>query len=399
MVLSSQAPRGNNSRSYMVSRRRKPKLLRWVLLVLIVAGGTAGWMMLTEDTPSETQAADGATQSDIVNSAANPVVESTQPAAAGASGGASGGVGLNTTISPTSNTSSNTTFPTNGTSTNPETDQVSSVPQVIEETLPPGTIDPNQLPAFDRGFILLEQGKSIEGRRLLSQVLFTDRDALDPIQRRMIRDRLNELNQSLVFSSNVVADDPLVVEHRVQSGDLLGRIARAVDTPYPFIEKINDVKAERIRVGQRLKLMRGPFHAQVIKHEFMMDLYLIDSETGMPTFVKSLPVGLGEHDSTPEGAWVVERGRKVKNPAWTNPRTGKHYPANDPANPIGEYWIALAGTDQNTMPLSGYGIHGTVEPESIGNMESMGCVRLLDDDIQLVFNMMVEGKSTVQILP
>ena len=68
-------------------------------------------------------------------------------------------------------------------------------------------------------------------------------------------------------------------------------------------------------------------------------------------------------------------------------------------NPIGEYWIGLKGTEEATANLAGYGIHGTVEPESIGQSASRGCIRMYADDIAMVYRMLAGGKSTVVIQP
>ncbi len=87
------------------------------------------------------------------------------------------------------------------------------------------------------------------------------------------------------------------------------------------------------------------------------------------------------------------------NPDWRDDRTGTYFGPDDPANPIGEYWLALEGTDERTESLSGYGIHGTIEQDSIGTMASRGCIRLADDDIALVFDLLIEGESRVDVVP
>jgi lipoprotein-anchoring transpeptidase ErfK/SrfK len=92
------------------------------------------------------------------------------------------------------------------------------------------------------------------------------------------------------------------------------------------------------------------------------------------------------------------KNKKVKNPDWRNPRTGEYYKPNDPKNPIGEYWLAITGIGPNTQDQTGYGIHGTIEPDSIGKQQSMGCVRLHSRDIADVFDMLMGGESTVQIV-
>jgi lipoprotein-anchoring transpeptidase ErfK/SrfK len=48
--------------------------------------------------------------------------------------------------------------------------------------------------------------------------------------------------------------------------------------------------------------------------------------------------------------------------------------------------------------MIGYGIHGTIEQDSIGRQASMGCIRMRPDDVALVYEMLSEH-STVQIRP
>jgi lipoprotein-anchoring transpeptidase ErfK/SrfK len=46
-----------------------------------------------------------------------------------------------------------------------------------------------------------------------------------------------------------------------------------------------------------------------------------------------------------------------------------------------------------------YGIHGTNDENSIGKSESLGCIRMHNADIALIFDLLVDGKSTVVIKP
>jgi len=109
-------------------------------------------------------------------------------------------------------------------------------------------------------------------------------------------------------------------------------------------------------------------------------------------------VGLGEKGSTPDGNFIVKKGSKLTNPPWTNPRTGEHFDANDPKNPIGKFWIGLEGVGDSST-CTGYGIHGTIDPDSIGQQRSMGCVRMGAEDIAMMFELMGEQLSTVKIQP
>jgi lipoprotein-anchoring transpeptidase ErfK/SrfK len=66
-------------------------------------------------------------------------------------------------------------------------------------------------------------------------------------------------------------------------------------------------------------------------------------------------------------------------------------------NPIGERWIGLEGIEERTKDLSGLGIHGTIEPDTIGTQASMGCIRMGSNDVSQVYEMLAEGISTVEI--
>lgn len=250
---------------------------------------------------------------------------------------------------------------------------------------------------FQQGMELITQEDYIEGRRVLSRVLFSEPHLLGPGDAQSIRDVLMSVNRDMIFSPQVTTGDPIVQSYEVQPGDLLAKIAPSFSVTYQFIERVNGIDARRLQAGKPIKLVRGPFHARVIKHEYVMDLF-VRGDDGAPLFVWSFPVGLGAEDSTPVGVWRVGVG-KVVNPQWTNPRTGELYTADDPANPIGERWVPLEGATDQTSTLSGYGIHGTIEPESVGSQHSMGCIRMLPDDVELVYEMLVPEASTVEIVP
>ena len=57
----------------------------------------------------------------------------------------------------------------------------------------------------------------------------------------------------------------------------------------------------------------------------------------------------------------------------------------------------MTGTDGNAIGKQSYGIHGTIDPDSIGKQASMGCIRMKNEDISQVFELLIEGKSTVLV--
>jgi len=243
---------------------------------------------------------------------------------------------------------------------------------------------------------MIAQGQMVKGRDLLNEALTGGN--LAGSEAASVRRLLEKMNRTLILSPEVNKDDPWTDTYVVQSGDLLSKIADQYNVPWELLSYVNgNLDPRRLRVGARLKVVKGPFHAVVDKSDFRMDIYLGKPGRG-GMFVRSFHVGLGEYDATPIGEFIVKKHSKLKNPEWTNPRTGEKYLADDPENPLGEYWVGLQGVDANTEVLKGYGIHGTIEPDTIGTQASMGCVRLLDEDIKLTYFMLQEQLSRVVIV-
>lgn len=262
---------------------------------------------------------------------------------------------------------------------------------------------------YEQGVDRLDEGDYVTGRKLLSELLFRD-GALSRRDAHVVRERLANLSAQCVFQVNkkypVVVDgieqDPIRTYHKVQPGENLTSIANLYRTPYELIMRINGITDPRkLRADQKLQILKGPVHARVDKSDYRMDLYVVDPD-GLPIYLKSYPVGLGESDSTPIGKWKLTKGGKVGpangGPSWRNPRTEKFYENTDPDIPIGEYWIGLEGTDDNTKDKQSYGIHATTDPNSIGQQESMGCIRMRDADVDEVFYTLYEVVSTVEIV-
>lgn len=247
-----------------------------------------------------------------------------------------------------------------------------------------------------------EQNRLVEARAIFNRALVDPRTSVR--DRALIRDRMGVINETLVFSPTVVEGDPLAEAYVIRSGDSLSKIAATANlgVDWRFLQRVNRISdPRRIREGQTIKLVRGPFHAEISKSEFRLDLYadMPTSAGGGRVYIASYPVGLGEYSSTPVGAWVVRKDSRLINPPWTNPRTGEYFSADNPENPIGERWVGLEGVDATTSQISGIGIHGTIEPQSIGTDASMGCVRMLTGDVDVVYELLTEGGSTVVITP
>lgn len=238
---------------------------------------------------------------------------------------------------------------------------------------------------------LRDAGKIIQARELLNDTL---NEKLSPTLRSAVKFQLTRLADQWLFSSKVYPEDKLTGSYEVQKGDLLEQIAKKCTVPYEILMKINNISQPRLlRAGQRLKIIEGPFNVIVYKNSFTMDLYLQNK------YIKTYKVGLGrvEHE-TPTGRWRVEKGGKLIKPTWTDPDTNKTYVGDDPDYPLGSRWIAIEGIDENTKQRTGFAIHGTKDPESIGVRSSRGCIRLFNGDVIEVYNLLYGGVSEVLIV-
>ena len=100
----------------------------------------------------------------------------------------------------------------------------------------------------------------------------------------------------------------------------------------------------------------------------------------------SFPVAVGRPGwETPTGEFQVFN--KLENPGWTNPFTDEVVPPG-PHNPLGERWIAFWTDGTNQI-----GFHGTPNTESVGSAASHGCIRLYNEHIHELYQLVDIGTS------
>ncbi len=87
---------------------------------------------------------------------------------------------------------------------------------------------------------------------------------------------------------------------------------------------------------------------------------------------------------TPEGKFSIIV--KQVNPAWGG--AGKYEPVKggDPTNPLGKRWMGL-----NIGGGGQYGIHGNASYNSIGKYVSLGCIRMYNDDVEYLYELVQKG--------
>jgi hypothetical protein len=175
------------------------------------------------------------------------------------------------------------------------------------------------------------------------------------------------------------------IEVTVEAGDTLIDIRRRVLRERPnltlctgLIERANGHKGY-LRVGQVLRIPTDRVHT-VVDLSSRWLLYKHGEEV-----VAAWRVATGrEGQETTPGRYPV--GEKTPEPTWFP--QGRIVAYGDPENPLGTRWIGLDAS-------GGLGIHGTWEPDSIGQMASDGCVRLLNRNVEELFEILPRGSEVV----
>jgi L,D-transpeptidase ErfK/SrfK len=180
---------------------------------------------------------------------------------------------------------------------------------------------------------------------------------------------------------------------RLEKGDTLPDIARhfslginTVSAANPGIDVWVPEARRRILLPLSFILPHTRRKGIVINLAAMRLFYF--KRDGKRLAVSTYPVGVGtEERPTPMGKMYV--ARKMLRPTWYVPasiaedhrKRGDPLPAKvppGPLNPLGEYALYLS--------KSGYLVHGTNKPASIGLRATNGCIRLYPEDIKRLFD-------------
>ncbi|WP_421381722.1 L,D-transpeptidase family protein [Bacillus salacetis] len=107
----------------------------------------------------------------------------------------------------------------------------------------------------------------------------------------------------------------------------------------------------------------NPVEIEIDKNTFTLTV------KNSPYIIATKPIGLGKNNSTPEGTFFIQN-RVLE-------------PQGDHQNMFG-----AAG-----LGMGDYAIHGTSDEQSIGQEKSHGCIRLLNEDVQGIFDYVPKGAA------
>jgi lipoprotein-anchoring transpeptidase ErfK/SrfK len=212
---------------------------------------------------------------------------------------------------------------------------------------------------------LLDKGELLQAREALQKIFIENvsRPGIEAVQK-----KLEDINMKIILSGIDVPGETAWRE--VKKGDTLSMIADEYRTTVDMIKRQNGLSSSTIRLGMRLRIWTGRFSVLVDKSQNTLTL-LSDGEA-----VKTYRVSTGKDNITPVGSFKVVN--KLINPSWTH--EGKVYPPESPENILGTRWMGF--------DIPGYGIHGTTEPDSIGSQATAGCVRMLNAQVEELYDLL-----------
>jgi lipoprotein-anchoring transpeptidase ErfK/SrfK len=241
---------------------------------------------------------------------------------------------------------------------------VQAVNVAEEKEMPP--VDPELAAHLDKIDQFLQNSDLLRAHRELSTLYWAK-----PRWRASIHERIEKSANAIYFDPEPQFLQPYVVK----AHDQFAVFAKQYNVPWQYLARLNHVDPKKIRPGQQLKVIKGPFSAIIELNNFVLTLHAYGY------YVRAYPIGIGKDGATPLGKFTVLN--KVTNPQYTDPE-GHVIEGADPNNPLGVRWLDLG---------KGYGIHGTIAPNSIGKAESRGCIRLRNEDVEEVYDMLALGSE------
>ena len=222
---------------------------------------------------------------------------------------------------------------------------------------------------------LIQEGESKKAREICYEIL--DDPALQPYSEGWLQtvEELSGINRTMLFT-DAPADNK--VTYLVSSGDSVWKIAKQHNVTMTMVMKSNGIDPANGNVfpGQALKIFLADWNLQVSKtHRYLL---LRDGDR----ILIGYRIGIGREDRTPVGTFRIDT--KETEPAWTY--KGIKYDFGHEKNVLGTRWMGLEVTGDTNSLLQGYGIHGTWVPESIGGTESNGCIRMINSQVEELYD-------------
>jgi LysM repeat protein len=263
---------------------------------------------------------------------------------------------------------------------------VSNIPPVSPPVSPPeagtATSSTGDSVRFDPPEVMIERGwnearAEVEAGKPRQALFVLSRLYADPrltaADRRRLQDALDPLAGQVIYSQQHSLEPAFVVRR----GDTLPAIAEQYRVPWQLLANINGVRDPEFLVpGTKLKVVRGPFRAEVHLVDQELTLYLNQLYAGR------FPVAIGQDPAPTVGEFEIKGKSEGREFATAD---GQVIPAAHPANPYGTMFMEIGRN---------LALHGSATAEDAAS--NAGCISLSPRDALDVAGILSIG-STVTI--
>ncbi|MEM0924451.1 MAG: L,D-transpeptidase family protein [Planctomycetota bacterium] len=221
--------------------------------------------------------------------------------------------------------------------------------------------------AFATADAMYAKGQLKEALATLS--VFYGTPNLSETERGQLLARLDPLAREVIYSRRHLLEQP----HRVSASETLVQVAERYDIPWQLLSKINGIEDPvTVLPGTELKMVRGPFRAEVNLSAQQMTLFLGDLYAGRFT------VAVGTDPSPRPGTFTIQDKQTAR---VYYDGEGRAIEAGSPDNPYGNMWLDLGGQ------ICIHGSPNTVLPTD------QGCISIAGDLAEDVYGILSQGSS------
>jgi lipoprotein-anchoring transpeptidase ErfK/SrfK len=231
------------------------------------------------------------------------------------------------------------------------------------------------------GSILARTWRALNGGEVTANLSPDIEHSRPAVQRLVDRVRVSvgrkPVDAKVDFSPDAISIRPSQIGQTVDAQLLRANVTRALTTEVAdrtVTAPIEDVKP---KVSEDQLAKRYPVVVTIDRGNFKLNLFK------KLEHVKTYPIAVGQVGlETPAGLYQIQN--KAVNPAWHVPNSdwagslaGTVIPGGAPNNPIRARWLGV---------YDGVGVHGTDARGSIGTNASHGCIRMLIEDVEKLYD-------------
>jgi lipoprotein-anchoring transpeptidase ErfK/SrfK len=225
---------------------------------------------------------------------------------------------------------------------------------------------------YNQAQTMVTEGKMLEAKAAFQQIINEHPDFKNIEQ---AEQDLYAANMKILFSN---IPTPKTIVHEVVVGDTLGKISKQYGVTMDMVRIPNGMTGDVVRVGQKLRIWPEKFSVTVSKSQ---NVLILKSDEEI---LKVYSVSTGANNSTPVGTFKIVN--KIQDPVWYKD-TGAVIPSESPENALGSRWLGF--------DIKGYGIHGTLQPDKIGQQVTAGCVRMRNADVEELYKILPYNTEVV----